>query len=79
LRRGLYAGNPLLNALVSDLRDHTRLFGLASLAKKGELVDVAREHLTIVDMIESRDQDAVERYLREHIQQARGRWAKPQD
>ncbi|MGF6886594.1 DNA-binding GntR family transcriptional regulator [Nocardia sp. GAS34] len=74
-----YAGNPRLNALVSDLRDHTRLFGLASLAKKGELVDVAREHLTIVDMIESRDQDAVERYLREHIQQARGRWAKPQD
>ncbi|MBU3066308.1 hypothetical protein KO481_32915 [Nocardia sp. NEAU-G5] len=33
----------------------------------------------MVDLIESRDQDAVERYLREHIQQARGRWAKPQD
>ncbi|WP_040805643.1 GntR family transcriptional regulator [Nocardia concava] len=74
-----YADNPRLNALVSDLRDHTRLFGLASLAKKGQLVDVAREHLTIVDLLESRDQDAVERFLRAHIQQARGRWAKPEE
>ncbi|MET8424146.1 GntR family transcriptional regulator [Nocardia sp. NPDC004860] len=74
-----YADNPRLNALVSDLRDHTRLFGLASLAQKGELVDVAREHLTIVDLLESRDQDAVEHFLRDHIQQARGRWAKPQE
>lgn len=74
-----YADNPRLCTLVSDLRDHTRLFGLASLAKKGELVDVAREHLTIVDIIESRDEEAVERYLRQHIQQARGRWAKPAD
>ncbi|WP_433562874.1 GntR family transcriptional regulator [Nocardia sp. CA-151230] len=74
-----YADNPRLNTLVSDLRDHTRLFGLASLAEKGELVDVAREHLTIVDLLESRDQDAVEHFLRDHIRQARGRWAKPQD
>ncbi|WP_084535855.1 GntR family transcriptional regulator [Nocardia yamanashiensis] len=73
-----YADNPRLNALVSDLRDHTRLFGLASLAEKGELVDVAREHLTIVHLLESRDQDAVEQFLRAHIQQARGRWAKPE-
>lgn len=74
-----YADNPRLNALVADLRDHTRLFGLASLAQKGELVDVAREHLTIVDLLESRDQDAVEHFLRDHIQQARGRWAMPQE
>ncbi|WP_406231188.1 GntR family transcriptional regulator [Nocardia sp. NBC_01009] len=74
-----YADNPRLTTLVSDLRDHTRLFGLASLAKKGELVDVAREHFTIVDLIESRDQDAVESFMRDHIRQARGRWAKPED
>ncbi|WP_433680292.1 GntR family transcriptional regulator [Nocardia sp. CA-119907] len=73
-----YADNPRLTSLVSDLRDHTRLFGLASLAEKGELVDVAREHFTIVDIIESRDQDAIERFMRDHISQARGRWAKPQ-
>ncbi|WP_245721532.1 GntR family transcriptional regulator [Nocardia crassostreae] len=74
-----YADNPRLNALVSDLRDHTRLFGLAALAQKGQLVDVAREHFTIVDLIESRDQDAVQTFLRDHIKQARGRWAKPED
>ncbi|MFQ6395461.1 GntR family transcriptional regulator [Nocardia sp. KC 131] len=74
-----YADNPRLTTLVSDLRDHTRLFGLASLAEKGELVDVAREHFTIVDLIESRDQAAVEGFMRDHISQARGRWAKPQD
>lgn len=73
-----YADNERLNSLVADLRDHTRLFGLASLAEKGELVDVAREHFTIVDLIESRDQEAVERFLRAHISQARGRWAKPE-
>ncbi|WP_330178816.1 GntR family transcriptional regulator [Nocardia sp. NBC_01503] len=74
-----YADNPRLTGLVADLRDHTRLFGLASLAKKGELVGVAREHFTIVDLIESGDQDAVEAFLRNHISQARGRWAKPED
>lgn len=74
-----YADNPRLTHLVSDLRDHTRLFGLASLAEKGELVDVAREHFTIVDIIESGDQVAVESFMRDHISQARGRWAKPED
>lgn len=73
-----YADNPRLTNLVADLRDHTRLFGLASLAEKGELVDVAREHFTIVDLIESRDQAAVEDFMRAHISQARGRWAKPE-
>ncbi|WP_067574090.1 FCD domain-containing protein [Nocardia acidivorans] len=73
------ADNPRLTGLVADLRDHTRLFGPASLAKKGELVGVAREHFTIVDLIESGDQDAVEAFLRNHISQARGRWAKPED
>lgn len=74
-----YAGNPRVTTLVSDLRDHTRLFGLASLAEKGELVDVAREHFIIVDLIESGDQHAVETFLHTHISQARGRWAKPAD
>ncbi|MFJ4655792.1 GntR family transcriptional regulator [Nocardia sp. NPDC088792] len=74
-----YAGNPRVTTLVSDLRDHTRLFGLASLAEKGELVDVAREHFTIVDLIESGDRHAVEAFMHTHISQARGRWARPAD
>ncbi|NNH68888.1 FCD domain-containing protein [Nocardia uniformis] len=47
------------------------------LSDKGELTDVAREHHTVLDALESRDADAVERIMGEHIRQARGRWAKP--
>ncbi|WP_212761193.1 FCD domain-containing protein [Nocardia uniformis] len=47
------------------------------MSDKGELTDVAREHHTVLDALESRDADAVERIMGEHIRQARGRWAKP--
>ncbi len=72
-----YAGNARLVELVSDLRGQTRLLGLAALLENGELVDSAREHLTIVDLIEARDADAVEAFMRLHIDQVRGRWAHP--
>ncbi|MER7011615.1 GntR family transcriptional regulator [Saccharopolyspora sp. NPDC000359] len=77
LRLLSYANNPRMSNLVSDLRAHTRLFGLAALLERGELVDVAREHHAIVDAIESRDQGAVEAVMRDHISQVRGRWADP--
>ena len=72
-----YAENPRMTTLVSDLRSHTRLFGLAGLRERGELAEAAREHRAIVDAIESRDQDAVEAVMRAHIRQVRGRWARP--
>ncbi|WP_406229459.1 GntR family transcriptional regulator [Nocardia sp. NBC_01009] len=77
LRLLSYADNTRMTNLVSDLRAHTRLFGLSSLLERGELVDSAREHLDIVDTIERRDSRAVERLMRNHIRQTRGRWAKP--
>ncbi|WP_328412059.1 GntR family transcriptional regulator [Nocardia sp. NBC_00403] len=77
LRLLSYADNTRMTNLVSDLRAHTRLFGLSSLLERGELVDSAREHLDIVDIIERRDSRAVERLMRNHIRQTRGRWAKP--
>lgn len=70
-----YTGNKHLVELVSDLRAHTRLLGLPGLLESGELVDVAREHLSIVDTIQTRDADAVEAMMRAHISQVRGRWA----
>lgn len=70
-----YARNDRMTRLVSDLRAHTRLFGLAALSERGELEDVAREHLTIVDTIAAGDQQAVEQVMRDHISQTRGRWA----
>ena len=72
-----YANNPRMSALVSDLRSHTRLFGLAGLRESGELLDVAREHHSILDAIEKGDPDAVESVMRAHISQVRGRWARP--
>ncbi len=72
-----YAVNARISELVADLRANTRLFGLASMLERGELVDTAREHLSIVEAIESRDQQAVEIIMHEHIAQTRGKWAKP--
>ena len=72
-----YAHNTRMWNLVSDLRAHTRLYGLSSMLERGELEDTAREHLTILDTIESRDESAVESVMREHIVKTRGRWAKP--
>ena len=72
-----YARNSRLTDLVSDLRAHTRLYGLAALLERGELVAVAEEHLTILAALRSRDAAAVERVLHEHISQTRGRWAHP--
>ena len=77
LRLISYANNPRMTSLVSDLRAHTRLYGLATLRAQGELVGVAHEHHTIVDAVETRDRDAVEAVMRAHISQVRGRWAKP--
>lgn len=73
-----YANNSRINDLVSDLRAHTRLFGLASMLERGELEESAREHLTIVDTLQSRDAAAVEKLMRDHISQTRGKWARPE-
>ncbi|MBL8927753.1 MAG: GntR family transcriptional regulator [Pseudonocardia sp.] len=72
-----YAKNGRLTTLVAELRAHARLYGLSALLARGELEQVAREHLTIVDTIERRDPEAVAELLREHISQTRGRWARP--
>lgn len=72
-----YAKNGRLTTLVAELRAHARLYGLSALLSRGELEQVAREHLTIVDTIERRDPEAVAELLREHISQTRGRWARP--
>ncbi len=77
LRLLSYANNSRMSNLVSELRAHARLYGLSALLARGELEQVAREHLAIVDAIERRDPEAVAGLMREHISQTRGRWAHP--
>ena len=75
LRLLSYSNNDRLVALVADLRAHTRLYGLSELMEAGELAAIAREHIEIVDTIETRDSRAVLRVMRRHISQVRGRWS----
>ncbi|MEV4124120.1 GntR family transcriptional regulator [Nocardia sp. NPDC049707] len=70
-----YCHNPRLSQIVSDLRAQTRLFGLASLVERGELEKSAQEHHTIIDLIERKQGEDVELFLRRHIGHVRGIWA----
>jgi len=72
-----YAGNRRATALISDLRAHTRLYGLTAISHDGQLVDSAAEHHAMLDAIEQRDKRLVTRLMRRHIEQTRGRWAAP--
>lgn len=69
------SGNDQLVTMVGELRARSRLFGLERLADTGELVDSAREHLQMVDLMVAGDSDGLERLLRAHIAHVRGRWA----
>ncbi|HEV2784169.1 MAG TPA: GntR family transcriptional regulator [Actinophytocola sp.] len=70
-----HAGNRHLVDLVGELRSRARLYGLGRLAESGVLVDSAREHTTLVELLERGDPDAAESLIRHHIQHVRGSWA----
>lgn len=73
-----YAQNPRVSALISDLRAHTRLYGLGAMLERGELEGCAREHHGILDAIEANDPGKAEELVRAHISQVRGAWANPE-
>ncbi|MBB2893536.1 GntR family transcriptional regulator [Flexivirga oryzae] len=70
-----YAGNRRATGLISELRAHTRLYGLTAIIEDGQLVESAAEHHAILDAIEQRDKRLVTRLMKRHIAQTRGRWA----
>lgn len=69
-----FSGNQRLVSLVSKLRLQTRLTGLKALLDRGGLVENAREHLTIQDLIEARDAAGAEAAIRAHIGNVWGPW-----
>lgn len=70
-----YSGNTRLVDIVSDLRAHSRLSGLALLAERGQLGKSAQEHLDMVDLIEEGRADDLEALMKNHISHVRGLWA----
>lgn len=68
-------GNPMLTAVVDDLRARTRLPGLAALVGSQELAASAAEHGELLDAIAAGDGDSAEAVMRRHIGHTTGWWA----
>ena len=68
-------GNPMLTAVVDDLRRRTRLPGLAALIGSAELSASAAEHDELLDAVEAADGDRAEAVMRRHIGHTTGWWA----
>jgi DNA-binding GntR family transcriptional regulator len=69
------ADNDVLLSVVKDLRYRSRLYGVSSLAERGELLPSAREHLELLDLIAAGDSGGAEALMRHHLRHVRGIWA----
>jgi DNA-binding GntR family transcriptional regulator len=68
-------GNQRLLDIVGSLRDQTRLYGLADLAKSGRLTESASEHVGILDAVARGEGKRAEALMRRHLEHTRGVWA----
>jgi len=68
-------GNSRLVEIVGRLRDQARLYGLPTLAQRGELRESAREHQDILDALHDQDGTRVAAIMAHHLEQTRGLWA----
>jgi DNA-binding GntR family transcriptional regulator len=71
-----YSGNGRLVSLISELRAHTRLLGLAPLVATGKLRDMALEHVELVDLMAAGRAAEAQELMTRHIGHVRGEWAK---
>jgi DNA-binding GntR family transcriptional regulator len=76
LRLLALAGNAHLVEHVRSLRAQSRIYGLRSLAERGELVPSAHEHAELLDLVAAGDAEGTERLMRRHIGHVRGIWAE---
>ncbi len=70
-------GNARMVRTVAQLRDQTRLYGLASLAEAHQLDAAAAEHHDLIDALAAGDVPAAERLMAAHLAHVRGDWAAP--
>lgn len=68
-------GNEKLVATVRELRQQTRLVGLARLAESDTLIPTAREHAELVDLLVAGDGEGAEALMRQHIGHVGGVWS----
>jgi DNA-binding GntR family transcriptional regulator len=68
-------GNAQVLEVVDELRNRTRLYGLAKLVRENALTGSAREHHEILDALEANDPARTEEVMRRHIGHVRGLWA----
>ena len=68
-------GNDRLVTLVGDLRQQTRLVGLATMLGSPELTSSSQEHLTLLDLLEAGDGAAAEELMRRHLGHVTGWWS----
>ncbi|AOR30580.1 GntR family transcriptional regulator [Streptomyces fodineus] len=70
------SGNDRLVETVGDLRKRSRLYGLTALDRRGELIPSAEEHLELVDLMLSGDDEAAQQCMTRHLGHVRSLWAK---
>jgi DNA-binding GntR family transcriptional regulator len=68
-------GNAELVTLVDRLRNRTRLFNLQNLARTGDLIPSADEHLHMVELLRSGRGAELAKLMRRHIRHTRSTWA----
>ena len=71
---GLY-GNMRLVEMVRELRSQTRMVNLARMTKSDELLESAREHHLMLDLLERGDGAALEELTIKHLGHVVGWWA----
>lgn len=71
--------NPQLTAIVENLRDKTRLYGVRALSERGLLAASAAEHEPILDAVAAGDRALAERLTRAHLQHIQLDWSGKTD
>ncbi|MFC7404079.1 GntR family transcriptional regulator [Georgenia alba] len=69
------AGNERLVDLVTDLRRQTRLSGLSDMLHTEQLMESAREHGALLDLVVAGDADGAEALMHRHIGHVLGWWS----
>jgi len=67
--------NDHLTAVVENLRDQSRQYGLKTLSESGALVKSAEEHQPILDALVAGDQKLTARLMTEHLSHLVTDWA----